>query len=738
MTPFERPAAVPAGGDDGTVVIAPAGLRRRLGEVLVSQGALGEAALDSALEAQRSVRGPRRRLGQVLVDLGLCTEREVATALGELLDLDVVDLARTTISPDVVRLLPQPVASRLRAVPLAKDGARLRLASADPTNVVSLDDVKLYTGCTQLTVQIATESQIRDLIARSWSLTAESMDVTTKAELEIESPLELDNGASANEAPTVRLVAMIVTDAVRSRASDIHIEPQPDGVRVRYRVDGVLRDVMLIPRSSGPAVVGRIKIVSGLDIAERRMPQDGRTRFVVDGSSLDARISTLPSLLGEKVVIRLLSRAGDVPKLGALGLDPAQEATIRAALAMPQGLVLITGPTGSGKTNTLYSAIQEVASPEKNIVTLEDPVEMQFPGITQVQVHERIGMTFDKGLRSVLRQDPDIVLVGEIRDAETAELALKASLTGHLVLATLHTNSAVGALARLVDMGVEPFLVASSLSCVVAQRLVRLPCRDCVRPAAAAELSLAKFGIRAAVLEGATPVQAVGCQECGQTGYRGRTGVFEVLEVTDALRAVLVATPTEAAVGAVARAAAMTTLRSSALEKARLGRTTFDEAARVTHTDRATGLHCPTCEKTVEPKMLVCPFCTAELQSGCCAGCGRDLDADWQVCPWCRLVPGVEVALPVEVAPPVEVALPAPAAPAKKGAAPVKRAAPAKKAAIPVKRAAPAKKAAPAPAAEPTGVQTGPAEPVRTPAKRAPAARRAPRLLSDVPESATA
>ena len=353
---------------------------------------------------------------------------------------------------------------------------------------------------------------------------------------------------------------------------------------------------------------------------------------------MDARVSTLPSLLGEKVVVRLLSPAGGVPSLDRLGLDEVQEGILRNALSAPQGLVLITGPTGSGKTNTLYSCVEILSTPDKNLVTVEDPVEVRFPGITQVQINERAGLTFAGVLRSVLRQDPDVILVGEIRDAETAELALKAALTGHLVLSTLHANSAAAAMTRLTDMGVEPFLVASSLTCVVAQRLVRLPCRECAGPYHPDAAALAALGLPPTAIDGATPRRGTGCSSCGQTGYQGRTGVFEVLEVDEALRAVLLANPTETAVVAASRTAGMTTLRSSALSKAHTGVTTFQEAARVTFADRATGHRCPTCERQIDEAMLICPWCSTDLDAGLCHDCGRPLDPSWPLCPWCRWV----------------------------------------------------------------------------------------------------
>jgi type IV pilus assembly protein PilB len=382
-------------------------------------------------------------------------------------------------------------------------------------------------------------------------------------------------------------------------------------------------------------VISRIKIMAGLDIAERRVPQDGRARIRVDDRDLDTRVSTIPALHGEKVVVRILTRPDGVAPLESLGLEPAQLAVLRRALRVPQGLVLITGPTGSGKTSTLYSAINEAMSPEKNVVTLEDPVEVQLPGITQVQINPKAGLTFESGLRSVLRQDPDVVLVGEVRDPQTAELALKAALTGHLVLTTLHTSSAVAALTRLVDMGVAPFLVASSLTAVVAQRLVRVPCATCREPYVPADATLQLLGLGITDLSDATPLHGTGCPDCGGTGYRGRTAVYEVLEVDTAMRSTLLATPTEHAVAERARAAGLATLRTSALAKAWRGETTFEEAVRVTHSDRQGGLACPSCDRGVDHDMLTCPWCACPLGPDGCASCHRPMEPDWKVCPWC-------------------------------------------------------------------------------------------------------
>ena len=633
--------------------------RRRIGEVLVAQGLIDDAQLQELLARQAATEPgqARKRLGALVTESGMATERQVAEALAEALGMRLVDLGRTVVVPEHVRLLPRPVAERSAVLVLDKVGQRLSVATSDPTNVVALDDVKLYTGAAELHVVVATESQVRDHLARSWSLSEDSSDMSTLFEdLDAEESAEAEAAQQSVEAaPIVRLVDVVLADAVRARASDVHVEPQAGDLRIRYRVDGLLRDVMTVPKNATAAAVSRIKIVSGLDIAERRRPQDGRAKLTVDGLSVEARISTLPTLHGEKVVIRLLPRAENVPVLAHTGLTPSQIDSVGGALVQTQGLVLITGPTGSGKTNTLYAAIQQVSTPDRNIVTLEDPVEVQVAGITQVQVNERQGMTFARGLRSVLRQDPDVVLVGEVRDQETAELALQASLTGHLVLTTLHTNDAVSAITRLVDMGVEPFLVASSLTLVVAQRLVRRPCAACAAPYVPSSRTLTLLGLSEDDLEGATPVRGRGCAECGGTGYRGRVGVYEVLPVTASMRRVLLSTPTEAAIAAAARENGMSTLRASALAAAHRGQTTYEEVLRTTHVDTSDGPCCPTCARALAEDMLVCPWDGSPVARDLCAGCGKQLDADWRTCPWCRT--------PVAGAP-------APAAPAEPDALP--------------------------------------------------------------------
>jgi type IV pilus assembly protein PilB len=581
----EAPGAPAPEGAFAPAVVAP---RRRLGEVLVDAGLLTPAQLAEALREQQAVAGPRRRLGAVIVSLGLAREVDVAAALATQLGLRLARLDARPPRPEVVRLLPRPVAERSRAVVVHQEPRRLVVASADPTNVVALDDVRVATGCQDLEVIVATESEVRDHLLRAWSEDVRNDPPLARAGAPRATRAVGAEPTEVGDAPVVRFVEDLLTRALALGASDVHLEPQRDLLRVRFRIDGVLRDITHAQQSLAAAVVSRVKVMAGLDIAERRLPQDGRATLANGETEADARVSTLPSTHGEKVVIRLLQSARDVPAMSALGLEQQQREELHAALSAPQGLVLITGPTGSGKTTTLYSALHAVADPARNVVTLEDPVEVDFRGITQVQVNVKQGLTFARGLRAVLRQDPDVVLVGEVRDAETARLALEASLTGHLVLTTLHTGSAAGALTRLVDMGIEPYLVASSLTLAVAQRLVRTPCRSCSQESWPSAQMLELLGLDEHDLAGATPVAGQGCGDCSGTGYAGRTALFEVLPVDAELRRILLANPTEEAVVGHLEANSIRTLRTIALERARQGVTTFEEALRVTHADRRT------------------------------------------------------------------------------------------------------------------------------------------------------
>ena len=453
--------------------------RRKLGDTLVGWGVITPQQLEAALEAQaRDGRTVRRRLGRVLVDAGLVTDGAVAAALADMHGLQVVDLDLQIIDPGVARRIPHSIAVQHVVLPLTVREGVLRVAVADPVDVVALDDLRMRAQGLRLEVVVAAESQLRDKIAELWSqvVTEDALEKFV-SELSVDEEVNLEAG---DDEGAVAAVHQILSAAVRAGASDVHIEPMRDGVRVRVRIDGTLRPLMSLPRSGHSSIVARTKIVAGLDIVERRVPQDGRARLRVDGRDRNLRVSTLPTMHGEKIVVRLLSDQASLPSLTDLGMGLDQELILQNALHLPQGLVLITGPTGSGKSTTLYAAIRQMVNDERNLITLEDPVEIELPGVAQVQVSDKTGMTFAAGLRSALRQDPDVIMVGEIRDQITAELAVRAALTGHLVLSTLHTNDSASAVIRLVEMGVPNYLVASSLTLSMAQRLVRKPCTECV------------------------------------------------------------------------------------------------------------------------------------------------------------------------------------------------------------------------------------------------------------------
>jgi type IV pilus assembly protein PilB len=625
-------------------------MRKRIGEVLVEQGVITADQLNDLLGLQATTPGPRRRLGRLVVETGLADERQLAMALAGALRLPLTDLSTTRIDPQMARKLPRAIAEKAGILILsAAPGEIPRIAVTDPTDVVSLDEVRLHLRTRDIYVSVAVERDLRQALARVWSLASDAGAVSHLLDDfdagDVTASDESTTESSAEDAPIVRLVDMLIVDAVAQRASDIHVETQREGVRVRFRVDGVLRDVTSAPRSAAAAVTSRLKILAGLDIAERRRPQDGRAKIVAGGRKVDCRVSTLPSLYGEKIVLRLLPQGAELPGTETLGMEPDQLAMLMHAVKEPQGLVLITGPTGAGKTSTLYAALNEVSTPDKNVVTLEDPVEVTLPGITQVNIIAKAGMTFAAGLRAVLRQDPDVVLVGEIRDLETAEHALAAAMTGHLVLSTLHTTSAVAAVTRLVDMGTPAFLLAPSLSLVVAQRLVRKPCPSCAEPRIPDEDTRVALGISLEEVTAGSPMMGRGCDQCGHSGYRGRTGIYEVLSVTPELRDALRGGGDERAVADAARASGVRSLRASGMLKAFRGETTYEEVLRVTAGDGSVQpVRCTGCGGGLTEDMLCCPWCATAADSGRCTGCSKQLEAIWRVCPWCR-TPAAQTAV---------------------------------------------------------------------------------------------
>jgi type IV pilus assembly protein PilB len=609
--------------------------RRKLGEMLVRAGVITGDELAEALASRRREHGGRQeRLGQTVVRLGFADEREVAEMLAGQLGLEFLAGSGLEPDPTAAALLSGTLARRYGVLPLGRESdGTLVVAAADPTNVVSRDDVRTATGVKRLRVAVAAWSELDTMIRRTYGMDQRAGELIGALEAEEEPEADLEPVTEA-DAPMIRLVDGMIADAIEADASDIHVEPGAAGAVVRFRVDGVLRRTMTVPRSAQGQFVARLKLLASMDIAERRLPQDGRARFHAHGQEVDLRVSSLPSLWGETIVLRLLRKGAERLDLDELGLDDEQMARLLGAVERPQGLVLITGPTGSGKTSTLYAALGHLADEARNIITLEDPIEYELVGVNQTQIVERIGRTFARCLRSVLRQDPDVVMVGEIRDGETAELAAQASMTGHLVLSTLHTNDAAGAVTRLRDLGVAPWLITGSLTLVVAQRLVRRICPGCVVDHTPTGREVAQLHLAPSDAARLSFKAGAGCPQCGHTGYRGRVGLFEVLPVDALIRDLLLAGASSTEVRRAARRSGMRSLREEGFRRAAEGLTSLEELLRVVppdiETDDGT---CPLCAHVVHPDFARCPWCGTSLGLPSCAGCGRGLEHDWRVCP---------------------------------------------------------------------------------------------------------
>jgi type IV pilus assembly protein PilB len=575
----------------------------RLGELLLASRRLTLEQFQQGIYHQHTHGGT---LGGALVALGLASEPECAGVLSGHYGVPSIALDSFVIEPAVLALASGDRARKHQILPVSRTGATVTLAMCDPANIFAIDDVRFTTGCNVETV-VATEASLARALERYYpaarggasfavpsalDAASRALDASVAEPGDVEVPEDFEEISAAalarqgHDAPIVRLVNIVLMSAVQKGASDVHIEPYERELRIRYRIDGMLHDVMAPPLKFRDAITSRIKIMARLDIAEKRLPQDGRIkiRYADDGATkhIDFRVSSLPTLFGEKLVLRLLDRGTLMLDMRALGLETESLARFEAAIEKPWGLVLVTGPTGSGKTNTLYSSMARLNRPATNIMTAEDPIEFNLPGINQVPVREAIGLTFASALRAFLRQDPNIILVGEIRDVETAEIAVKAALTGHLVLSTLHTNDAPSSVNRLVNMGIEPFLVASSITLICAQRLVRRLCVHCREPHALSIPALVHAGFDAENAEVVVPMRAVGCARCGHTGYRGRIGLYEVMEVTDDIRDLVLAGAPVVELRRAAVANGMVTLRQSGLRKVKDAVTSLEEVARET------------------------------------------------------------------------------------------------------------------------------------------------------------
>ena len=567
----------------------------KLGELLTRSGKINQTQLNEALVLQKEQGG---RLGTNLVKLGYLTEKELVDSLAQHFRVPSVDLSGMEVDEAVIKIIPADIARKYTILPVSKSGATVTVAMIDPTNVFAMDDVKFMTGY-RVEPVVASETAIRSSIDRYYGSThaielkkvmsdlSEEGSATDLEVLEDEEDLDLAALEEESEqAPVVKLVNLVLTDAIKRGASDIHIEPYEKEYRVRYRIDGILYEMMHPPLKLKEAITSRCKIMARLDIAEKRLPQDGRikikTKIAGRNKDLDYRVSVLPTLFGEKIVMRLLDKDKLMLDMAKLGFEPESLRKFEAAILKPYGMVLVTGPTGSGKTNTLYSALQRINTPEVNIMTAEDPVEFNLSGINQVQTREQIGLNFAAALRSFLRQDPNIILVGEIRDFETAEVAIKAAMTGHLVLSTLHTNDAPSSISRLMNMGIEPFLVATSVHMIVAQRLVRRICTFCKEPLEVPPAALVQAGFAEHESRTLKLFKGRGCDRCSNTGYKGRVGLYEVLEVEDEMREMILSGGSSFELRQKAVQNGMMTLRGSGLQKIRDGMTTLEEVVRET------------------------------------------------------------------------------------------------------------------------------------------------------------
>jgi type IV pilus assembly protein PilB len=561
----------------------------RLGELLVRRGLISSVQLTKAMELEAQDSIP---LAPALIKLSFLTDADLTAFLQREYRLPLVDPAAMDVPQDVLRLIPASLVHRHQLMPIMLTGSTLTLAMSDPSNLSAINEVKFLTGY-DVKVAVAATSSVAAAIARAYDESTSYSDVLAEVEnqdLQVVSEEEQvdvkELERATEDAPVVRLVNAVMMSAVRRRASDIHLEPYEKVFRVRFRVDGVLEEIMKPPLKLKNAITSRLKVMASLDIAERRLPQDGRIKLRIGPTQdMDFRVSVLPTIFGEKIVMRLLDKSSLQLDMTKLGFEEAQLRDFQDAIHKPYGMVLVTGPTGSGKTTTLYSALSELNKISENISTAEDPVEYNLPGINQVQMHDDIGLNFAAALRSFLRQDPDIIMVGEVRDFETAEIAIKAALTGHLVLSTLHTNDAPSTINRLLNMGVEPFLVASSVNLVVAQRLARVICSGCREPAEIPPQALIDVGIPPEEIGSFTPFHGVGCSDCGGNGYRGRIALYEVMPVTEEIRDLVLNGASANEIKRTAASLGMKTLRMSGLTKLKEGVTTIEEVLRVTMGD---------------------------------------------------------------------------------------------------------------------------------------------------------
>lgn len=612
--------------------------RLRLGELLVRQKLITPKILEDALKAQTQ---SGQRIGEILLAQGHISESQLIPVLASQLKVAYTDVPSLILGSDELSLIPEALARKYTALPIRRQAGRLEVVMADPLDFEAIRDLSFATGM-KVSPSLGGRGQILEAIDRFYARHLEGAGALMAAGVgDTNEPLLLQRAdearaldADAEDAPVIQLLNLIMRKAIVLGASDIHIEPgAPEGT-VRFRLDGLLADQLKVPPRLQPALISRLKILGRLDIAERRLPQDGSVRVKLEGREADLRISSIPLRAGEKAVIRVLDTSGGGMGLQAIGLSSVDLKKVESLIGRHKGMVVATGPTGSGKTTMLYGVLNRIKSPTTNIVTVEDPIEYHYPGLNQMQVNADIGLTFAAGLRSILRQDPDIILVGEIRDAETAEIACRAALTGHLVFTTLHTNDAPTTITRLLDIGIPRYLVASVLIGIIAQRLVRVVCADCKAPANPDAAAVVGLGLSPASLAGGQFMAGKGCLKCQESGYKGRTGVFEILLMDSRIRDLILRGSTEEDIRLAAQEAGMQNLVENGLAKAKAGVTTVEELVRVLEVSEHVATSCPGCGRHLNSEYRHCPYCRTVLRR-VCSSCGRVLQAGWAVCSFC-------------------------------------------------------------------------------------------------------
>ncbi|MBI5374549.1 MAG: Flp pilus assembly complex ATPase component TadA [Candidatus Schekmanbacteria bacterium] len=615
---------------------------RKIGELLCDAGLITKEQLEASLSKQKETK---KKLGEVFVSLGFIKEIDIAQVLSVQLGISYVDFSSAVVEPEAIQLVTEKICTKHTLIPISVENKIIKAAFADPLDLTAIDELRFITGKT-VQPAVSTASQIKEAISHHFHLSAPLQelvkDISADGHIEViydaDSETELSEIVKKSEtAPVISMVNGIFQNAIEHKASDIHITPQQKSLKLKERIDGLLRDVMTLPKWVQGLVISRIKIMAKMDIAEKRIPQDGRIKIMVKKKELDLRVSTLPTQYGENVVIRVLDSRANIFNLEEMGFVEEDLNLIKSMIEKPQGFILVTGPTGSGKSSTLYAMINHIKRESINVVTLEDPIEYELTGLSQVGVNEKVGLTFSFCLRSILRQDPDVIMIGEIRDGETAAIATQASVTGHIVLSSIHTNNAVATISRLKNMGIPGYLIASSLNGVISQRLVRLICENCKTSYKPSHDEFIKIGLKSEDFSDMSFFKGTGCSKCGNTGYKGRIGLFEVLAVNSRIRELISSGASEDVITKAAITSGMSFIVQDGLRKVGKGLTTLAELNRVIVFEEETKgtMICPICKASIKDEFVNCPYCGYSI-SDQCASCGKQKQPDWHYCPYCK------------------------------------------------------------------------------------------------------